>query len=203
MEHSLSPLPYQKSALSPHLSEMTLNLHHGKHHMTYVENLNKLIKGTEFESYELTELVRKSSGAIFNNAAQIWNHSFFWRCMKPGGGGKPKGELAEAIIKKWGSYDEFKKEFLTSAVDNFGSGWTWLVKKENKSLCIVNTSNAGTPLTTTDTPIITLDVWEHSYYVDYYNRRLEYAEAFIDSLVNWDFAEINYILSEFHTRVST
>lgn len=192
MERTLPPLPYALDALAPHYSRETLEYHHGKHHNAYVVNLNNLQKGTEFEGLELEEVVRKSSGGIYNNAAQIWNHTFFWNCMKPEGGGEPAGALAAAIVAKWGSYAAFKEAFVKSAVGNFGSGWTWLVKKADGSVDIVNMGAAGTPLTTGDTPLLTVDVWEHAYYIDYRNLRPKFVETFLDKLVNWSFAEANY-----------
>jgi Fe-Mn family superoxide dismutase len=177
-------------ALQPHISKETLEYHYGKHHQAYVTNLNNLIKGTEFENSSLEEIVKKSSGGVFNNAAQVWNHTFFWNCLSPKGGGKPAGALAAAIDKKWSSFDAFKDAFSKSAVGNFGSGWTWLVKKGDGSVDIVNTSNAATPLTGADTPVLTLDVWEHAYYIDYRNRRPDFVAAFWN-LVHWDFAAKN------------
>jgi len=190
MEHALPALPYPLDGLQPHISKETLEFHYGKHHQTYVTNLNNLIKGTEFESASLEEIVKKSSGGVFNNAAQIWNHTFYWNSLSPKGGGAPSGALAAAIDKKWGSFDAFKEAFTKSAVGNFGSSWTWLVKKADGSLDIVNTSNAATPVTTADTPLITCDLWEHAYYIDYRNRRPDYLGAFW-TLVNWDFASKN------------
>jgi len=192
MQHTLPALPYAPDALAPHLSKETFEYHHGKHHQAYVTNLNNLVKGTEFENAGLEDIIRKSQGGVFNNAAQVWNHTFFWHCMKPGGGGKPSGALAAAIDAKWGSLDAFKEAFTKSAVGNFGSGWTWLVKKADGSLDIVNTSNAGTPLTGSDKPLLTIDVWEHAYYVDYRNARPKFVETFLSSLVNWDFAAKNF-----------
>ena len=189
---TLPPLPYAPDALAPHMSKETFEYHHGKHHQAYVTNLNNLVPGTEFAGLSLEDIVRKSSGPIFNNAAQVWNHTFFWSCMKPGGGGEPQGALATAINTKWGSYAAFKEAFTKSAVGNFGSGWTWLVKKADGSVDIVNTSNAATPLTTTDKPLLTIDVWEHAYYVDYRNARPKFVETFLSSLVNWSFAEANF-----------
>ncbi len=191
MEHTLPELPYAMDALAPHLSKETLEYHYGKHHQAYVTNLNNLIKGTGFENDTLEGIIKKSSGGIFNNAAQVWNHTFYWNGMKPNGGGDPKGALANAIKKKWGSVDEFKKAFAISCVGNFGSGWTWLVKKLDGSLEIVNTSNAATPMSGSDRPLLTCDVWEHAYYVDYRNLRAKYVESFW-GLVNWDFVENNY-----------
>jgi Fe-Mn family superoxide dismutase len=192
MQHQLPLLPYAMDALAPHISKETFEFHYGKHHQAYVTNLNNLIKGTEFENASLEDIIRKSSGGIFNNSAQVWNHTFFWHSMKPGGGGQPSGKVAEAINKKWGSYDAFKEAFTKSAVGNFGSGWTWLVKKGDGSVDIVNTSNAGTPLTTADTALLTIDVWEHAYYIDYRNARPKFVETYLASLVNWDFANKNF-----------
>ena len=192
MEHTLPALPYAKDALAPHLSEETLEYHYGKHHNAYVTNLNKLIPGTEFENANLEDIIKKASGGVYNNAAQIWNHTFFWNCMKPNGGAAPAGALADAINAKWGSYDDFKAAFQASAVGNFGSGWTWLVKKADGSVDIVNMGAAGTPLTTGDTPLLCIDVWEHAYYIDYRNARPKFVETFLTSLVNWDFASANF-----------
>ena len=193
MEHTLPPLPYAMDALAPHISKETFEYHFGKHHQAYVTNLNNLIKGTEFENAGLEDIVKKSSGGIFNNSAQVWNHTFFWSSMKPNGGGAPSGALADAINKKWGSFDEFKKAFQASAVGNFGSGWTWLVKKPDGTVDIVNTSNAATtPLTTGDKALLTIDVWEHAYYVDYRNARPKFVDTFLASLANWDFAAKNF-----------
>ena len=192
MEHTLPALPYATDALAPHMSKETFEYHYGKHHQAYVTTLNNLIKGTEFESLSLEDIVRKASGGVFNNAAQVWNHTFFWSCMKPGGGGEPSGALAQAIAAKWGSHGAFKEAFAKSAVGNFGSGWTWLVKKADGSVDIVNTSNAATPLTTADKALLTVDVWEHAYYIDYRNARPKFVEAFLASLVNWDFAARNF-----------
>jgi Fe-Mn family superoxide dismutase len=191
MEHTLPSLPYALDALQPHISKETLEFHYGKHHQAYVTNLNNLIKGTEYESLTLEQIVRKApAGGIFNNSAQVWNHTFFWHSLSPSGGGQPGGKLAEAIAKKWGSVDDFKKAFGQSAVGNFGSGWTWLVKKADGALDIVNTSNAGTPLTTSDQALLTIDVWEHAYYIDYRNRRPDFVAAYWN-LVNWEFAAKN------------
>ncbi|UCE32533.1 MAG: superoxide dismutase [Fe] [Burkholderiales bacterium] len=191
MEHTLPALPYAMDALQPHISKETLEFHYGKHHQAYVTNLNNLIKGTEFESMDLEEVVRKSSGGVFNNAAQVWNHTFYWNSLSPKGGGEPADRLADAMNAKWGSFAAFKEAFTKSAVGNVGSGWTWLVRKADGSLDIVNTSNAGTTLTSGDTPLITCDVWEHAYYIDYRNRRPDYLGAFWN-LVNWDFAAQNF-----------
>ena len=185
MEHKLPELPYALDALAPTISKETLEFHYGKHHQTYVTNLNNLIKGTEFENASLEEIVKKSSGGIFNNAAQVWNHTFYWFGLSPNGGGEPTGALAEAINAKWGSFDEFKKAFNAVAAGTFGSGWAWLVKAADGSLELVSTSNAATPLTADKTPLLTCDVWEHAYYIDYRNSRPNYLEGFW-KLVNWD-----------------
>jgi len=190
MAFTLPPLPYAMDALAPTISQETLEFHYGKHHQTYVTNLNNLVAGTEFESATLEDVVKKSSGGVFNNAAQIWNHTFYWNSLSPNGGGEPGGKLAEAINAKWGSSAAFKEAFNKSAAGNFGSGWTWLVKKADGSLDIVNTSNAATPLTTDDVPLLTCDVWEHAYYIDYRNARPKYLESYWN-IVNWDFAAGN------------
>ena len=192
MEHTLPPLPYPKDALEPHMSKETFEYHYGKHHQAYVTNLNNLIKGTEFENMALEDIIRKSSGGVFNNSAQVWNHTFFWSCMKPKGGAEPTGALADAIAKKWGSFAAFKETFSKSAVGNFGSGWTWLVQKSGGAVDIINTSNAGTPMTTGDKALLTLDVWEHAYYIDHRNARPKFIETFFGNLVNWDFASKNF-----------
>ena len=192
MAFTLPELPYAKDALAPHLSAETLEFHHGKHHNAYVVNLNNLVSGTEFEGKSLEDIIKTSSGGIFNNAAQIWNHTFYWHSLSPNGGGAPTGALADAINKTWGSFDKFKEEFNKMAVGNFGSSWTWLVKKADGSLAIVNTSNAGTPITEKGvTPLITVDLWEHAYYIDYRNLRPKYLEGFW-ALVNWEFANANF-----------
>ena len=191
MAHTLPPLPYDMDALAPHISKETLEYHYGKHHQTYVTNLNNLIPGTEFENASLEDIVKKSSGGVFNNAAQVWNHTFYWNSLSPNGGGEPTGKLADAIKAKWGGFDAFKEAFNKSAAGNFGSGWTWLVKKADGSVDIVNTSNAATPLTTADVALLTCDVWEHAYYIDYRNARPKYLENFW-ALVNWDFAAKNF-----------
>ena len=193
MEHQLPQLPFAMDALAPHMSKETFEYHYAKHHQAYVTNLNNLIKGTEFESFDLEAIVKKApAGGIYNNSAQVWNHTFFWNCLKPNGGGAPSGALADAINKKWGSLDEFKKAFQASAVGNFGSGWTWLVKKADGSIDIANTSNAATPLTQGMTPLLTCDVWEHAYYIDYRNLRAKFVENFLNHLTNWDFAAKNF-----------
>jgi Fe-Mn family superoxide dismutase len=193
MEHTLPALPYAMDALQPHMSKETFEYHYAKHHQAYVTNLNNLIKGGEFESLDLEAIIKKApAGGIYNNAAQVWNHSFFWNCMKPAGGGAPTGALANAINAKWGSLDDFKKAFQTSAVGNFGSGWTWLVKKADGTLDIVNMGAAGTPLTTADKALLCVDVWEHAYYIDYRNMRPKFVETFLNNLVNWDFVAKNF-----------
>ena len=193
MEHQLPQLPFAIDALAPHMSKETFEYHYAKHHQAYVTNLNNLIKGTEYESLELEAIVKKApAGGIYNNSAQVWNHTFFWNCLKPNGGGAPSGALAAAINAKWGSFDEFKKAFQASAVGNFGSGWTWLVKKADGSVDIVNMGAAGTPLTTGDKPLLCIDVWEHAYYIDYRNARPKFVETFLNSLANWAFAEKNF-----------
>ncbi|QSI78430.1 MULTISPECIES: superoxide dismutase [Niveibacterium] len=193
MEHTLPALPYAKDALVPHISVETFDYHYAKHHQAYVTNLNNLIKGTEFEALDLEAIVKKApAGGVYNNAAQVWNHTFFWNSMKPNGGGAPSGKLAEAINAKFGSFDAFKEAFTKSAVGNFGSGWTWLVKKADGSVDIVNMGPAGTPLTTGDTALLTIDVWEHAYYIDYRNARPKFVEVFLNNLANWDFAAANF-----------
>lgn len=190
MTYELPELPYEKNALEPHISAETLEYHHGKHHAAYVANLNKLVAGTGFEGKPLEDIIGKADGGIFNNAAQIWNHSFYWNCLSPNGGGAPGGDLGKAIASTFGSFDEFKEKFTASAVGNFGSGWTWLVKNPDGSIAIVNTGNAGNPLTAGQTPLLTCDVWEHAYYIDYRNARPAYVGAFWN-LVNWEFAANN------------
>jgi Fe-Mn family superoxide dismutase len=191
MEHTLPQLPYALDALAPHISKETLEYHYGKHHQTYVTNLNNLIKGTEFENASLEEITKKSSGGVFNNAAQVWNHSFYWNCLSPQGGGEPTGALKQAIDKKFGSFEEFKKQFTATCVGTFGSGWGWLVKTPAGELELVSTSNAATPLTTANKALLTCDVWEHAYYIDYRNSRPNYMAAFWN-LVNWEFASKNF-----------
>jgi superoxide dismutase, Fe-Mn family len=192
MQRQLPALPYAIDALAPHYSKETLEFHHGKHHKAYVDKLNELQAGTEFEALSLEDVIKKSSGGVYNQAAQIWNHTFFWNCMKPNGGGSAGGALGAAITKKYGSMADFKAAFVKSALGNFGSGWTWLVKKADGSVDIVNMGAAGTPLTTGDTPLLTVDVWEHAYYIDFRNARQKYVETFFDKLVNWSFAEKNF-----------
>jgi superoxide dismutase, Fe-Mn family len=192
MQHTLPALPFGLDDLTPHMSRETLEYHHGKHHNAYVTNLNNLIPGTEFADKSLEDIVKSSSGGIYNNSAQIWNHTFFWNCLSKTGGGEPTGALAAAITAKFGSYAAFKEAFTKSAVGNFGSGWTWLVKKADGSVDIVNMGAAGTPLTTGDKALMTIDVWEHAYYIDHRNARPKFVETFLNSLVNWRFAEANF-----------
>ena len=192
MAFELPPLPWAEDALAPHLSAETIQYHYGKHHKTYVDKLNAAIEGTPDADKSLEEIIASAEGPKFNNAAQIWNHTFFWSCMKPNGGGEPTGALAAAINAKWGSYAAFKEAFVKSAVGNFGSGWTWLVKKADGSVDIVNMGAAGTPLTTGDKALLTVDVWEHAYYIDYRNLRPKFVETFLDKLVNWEFAQANF-----------
>ncbi len=191
MEHQLPPLPYAMEALAPHISKETLEFHYGKHHKTYVDTLNKLIDGTKFQDMALEDVIRKSDGKIYNNAAQDWNHTFFWNCMGPGCGGDPSDDLAGAILNKFKSFSEFKKQFSEAAVAQFGSGWAWLVRNKDGSVAIETTSNAINPLTSDKTALLTCDVWEHAYYIDYRNARAKFLEAFW-SVVNWDFANKNF-----------
>ena len=191
MAYELPALPYAKDALAPHISEETLEFHYGKHHQTYVTNLNNLVPGTEFEGASVESLVMRASGGIFNNAAQVWNHTFYWNSLSPNGGGEPTGALADAINTSFGSFAEFKEAFTKCAVTTFGSGWAWLVKNADGSLGLVSTSNAGCPLTEGQTPLLTCDVWEHAYYIDCRNARPKYLEAFW-ALVNWEFASENF-----------
>jgi superoxide dismutase, Fe-Mn family len=186
MAVTLPALPYARDALMPHISPETIDFHYGKHHQTYVTNLNNLVKDTPMDAMSLEEIVKSSQGGIFNNAAQIWNHTFYWNCLKPMGGGEPTGKLADAINKAFGSFAKFKEEFTKTSVTTFGSGWGWLVQKADGSLALVSTSNAATPLTTADTALLTCDVWEHAYYIDYRNARPKYLEAFWN-VVNWNF----------------
>ncbi|WP_057831962.1 Fe-Mn family superoxide dismutase [Colwellia sp. TT2012] len=192
MAIELPALPYEQNALEPHISAETLSFHYGKHHKTYVVKLNGLIGGTEFENKSLEEIVKSSSAGIFNNSAQIWNHTFYWNSLSPNGGGEPSGDLLAAINSNFGSFDEFKAKFTDSAINNFGASWTWLVKNADGSLAIVNTSNAATPLTDDGvTPLLTVDLWEHAYYIDYRNVRPDYMKGFW-ALANWDFAQANF-----------
>lgn len=192
MTFILPELPYAKNALAPHMSQETLEYHHGKHHNAYVNNLNNLIKGTRHENMTLEEVILSSEGAIFNNAAQIWNHTFFWNSLNPKGGGLPTGAALSLINEQWGSFEKFKEEFTKSATTNFGAGWTWLVKNKDGKLSIVNTSNAQTPLTAGVTPLLTVDVWEHAYYIDYRNERPKFINGFW-ALANWDFVNKNLL----------
>ena len=191
MEHTLPDLPYARNALEPHISAETVDFHYGKHHQTYVTNLNNLIKGTEFEQASLEEIVLKSSGGLFNNAAQVWNHTFYWNGLKPNGGGDPEGALAAALVARFGSLAAFREEFARCAIGTFGSGWAWLVKKPDGTLDLASTSNAATPLCNGLQPLLTCDVWEHAYYIDYRNARAKYVESFWN-LVNWDFVARNF-----------
>ncbi|MCM2350438.1 MAG: superoxide dismutase [Fe] [Bacteriovoracaceae bacterium] len=190
MEHKLPELPYAKDALQPHISAETFEYHHGKHHNAYVTNLNNLIKGTKYESMTLEEIIKSSEGGLFNNAAQVWNHTFFWNCMSPKGGGVPGGKVADLINQKWGSFDKFKEEFAKNAIGNFGSGWTWLVQNSKGEVEIMNTSNADTPMAHNMKALMTIDVWEHAYYIDYRNARANFVAAFWN-LANWNFVNQN------------
>ena len=192
MKHVLPALPYPIDALAPHCSKETLEFHHGKHHAGYVAKLNELVEATEMRNLPLEEVVKASSGVLFNNAAQVWNHNFFWNSMKPAGGGQPSGALAAAIDAKWGNHAGFKEAFEKSATNHFGSGWTWLVKKPDGTVDILSTRNAETPLTTADKAILVLDDWEHAYYIDYRNQRPKYIQAFLEYLANWTFAKQNF-----------
>jgi Fe-Mn family superoxide dismutase len=190
MAFELPKLPYDKTALHPHISSETIDYHYGKHHQAYVTKLNELTKGTKFENATLEEVIKNSEGGLFNQAAQVWNHTFYWNCLSPKGGGEPKGELADKIVKTWGSFQKFKDEFTATAVGTFGSGWAWLVQDASGNLKIISTSNAQLPMTQNLTALLTCDVWEHAYYVDYRNARPKYVEAFWN-LVNWDFVASN------------
>jgi len=195
MAFELPSLPYAEDALEPHISARTLSFHHGKHHQGYVNNLNNLVAGTDLENKPLKEIIRAtaddpSKKGVFNNAAQVWNHTFFWNCMTPGGGGRPTGELASMIEQSFGGYDQFAEQFKSTSVGRFGSGWGWLVS-DNGQLKVVNTLNADNPLTANQVPLLTVDVWEHAYYLDYQNRRPDFVQAFMDSLINWDFVAQN------------
>ena len=190
MKHELPPLPYPTNALEPHISRETLEFHHGKHHKTYVDKLNELVKGTEYESASLEDIIRRAEGKIFNNAAQTWNHTFFWNCMAPKAGGAPSGALAQAIDKSFGSFDAFKQKFSTVSGDLFGSGWTWLVRRDDGSLGIEPLKDADTPIKSGGRALLTLDVWEHAYYIDYRNKRPDFIAAFWN-IVNWEFVAKN------------
>ena len=191
MAFTLPPLPYEMNALEPHISKETLEYHYGKHHNTYVNNLNKQIEGTEYANMSIEEIIQKSTGGMFNNAAQAWNHSFYWQCLAPSGGGEPSGDLLAAINQEFGSFSEFKEKFTQTAITTFGSGWAWLVQDSNGKLSIISTSNAGTPMTDNQTALLTCDVWEHAYYIDYRNARPTYLDAFWN-LVNWEFVTQNF-----------
>lgn len=191
MNHELPVLPFDRDALAPVISAETLDFHYGKHHQTYVTNLNNLIPGTEYESSSLEDIIRSADGGIFNNAAQVWNHTFYWNCLSPTGGGEPSGSLADAITARFGSFDGFRETFIKSATTNFGSGWTWLVKSDEGELDIVNTSNAANPMTDGLIPLMTIDVWEHAYYIDYRNARPKYLDE-IWKIINWEFIEANF-----------
>lgn len=196
MTFTLPELPYAKNALEPHISANTLDFHHGKHHNAYVTNLNKLIEGTELAGKTLEDIIQATAGdaskaGIFNNAAQVWNHTFYWHSMKPGGGNAPSGSIAQKISQDFGSFDKFVEEFKTAGANQFGSGWAWLVRGKDGTLKVTKTANAETPLTQGDTPLLTMDVWEHAYYLDFQNRRPDYIGTFLDKLVNWDFANAN------------
>ncbi len=195
MAFSLPDLPYDRTALEPHVSGETLDYHHGKHHNTYVVNANKLIEGTDYASMSQEDIIKQTAGdaakaGLFNNVAQIWNHTFFWHSMKPGGGGAPTGDIAAKIDSDLGGYDAFREEFTQAALTQFGSGWAWLAVKDGK-LAILKTPNADTPLTQGATPLLTIDVWEHAYYIDHRNARPKWVETYLDHLVNWDFANAN------------
>ncbi len=190
MEHRLPELPYAKDSLLPRISAETIEYHYGKHHKTYVDNINRLITGTEFEKMSLEEIIQKSTGSVFNNAAQTWNHTFYWNCLSPNGGGEPTGELSNAITKQFGAFTQLKEKFTNAAITLFGSGWAWLVENADGSLAVEAISNAGNPLKEEKTALLTCDVWEHAYYIDYRNARAKYVEAFWN-LVNWNFVANN------------
>ena len=192
MAFTLPPLPYDKTALAPHLTAETLEFHHGKHHNAYVTNLNKLLEGKPEANKTLEEIILSSEAGVFNNAAQIWNHTFYWNSMKPNGGGQPTGDLLAAINRDFGSFDKFKEEFTTAATTQFGSGWAWLVKNKDGKLAVTKTGNADLPMKHGQTALLTLDVWEHAYYIDFRNLRPKYTETFLNSLVNWDFVLVNF-----------
>jgi Fe-Mn family superoxide dismutase len=191
MTFQLPELPYALDALAPNISRETLEYHHGKHHQAYVNNLNNLIPSTNYEGLSLEEIIKQSSGGVFNNAAQVWNHTFYWNCLTPNSTGKPSGALAEAIDNTFGSFDKFKENFSKTAIGTFGSGWAWLVKNPDGSIELLSSSNAGTPMTQGKTALLTCDVWEHAYYIDYRNARPTYVEKFWE-LVNWQFVEENF-----------
>lgn len=196
MPLELPALPYDMSALEPHISKETLEFHYGKHHQTYVTNGNKLISGTDFDEMPIAEIIKATANnpdniGIFNNVAQVWNHSFYWHSMKPNGGGVPTGTLANKIVDDFGSYEAFKEQFAVAGATQFGSGWAWLVFDQG-NLKIVKTANAGTPLVKNQAPLLTMDVWEHAYYIDFRNARPKYIETFLNNLINWDFAQQNF-----------
>ena len=188
MAFTLPPLPYDKNALAPHISAETLEYHHGKHHQAYVTNLNKLVDGKPEASKSLEDIIKSSDGPLFNNAAQVWNHTFYWHCLKPNGGGQPTGELADAIKRDFGSFEKFSEEFANAAATQFGSGWAWLVKNKDGKLAVTKTGNADLPMKHGQKALLTIDVWEHAYYIDYRNLRPKYIETFLKSLANWDHA---------------
>ncbi len=190
MAFELPPLPYAMDALAPHISQETLEYHYGKHHQAYVTNLNKLVEGTDHEGKSLEDIIMSADGGVFNNAAQVWNHTFYWSSLKPGGGGAPTGDVGEKINSAFGSYDSFKDEFAKAAATQFGSGWAWLVDDGSK-LAITQTANADLPLKHGQKALLTIDVWEHAYYIDYRNARPKYIDTYLDSLVNWDFVATN------------
>ncbi len=190
MEFVLPELPFKKDSLAPHISAETLDFHYGKHHKAYVDNINRLVTGTEFENKTLEEIIKKADGGIFNNAAQVWNHTFYWNCLSPTGGGEPTGDLASVLKSNFGSFNEFKEQFTNAATKLFGSGWAWLAKTADGHLTIEVTSNAGNPFKEDKVALLTCDVWEHAYYIDYRNARAKYIEAFWN-LVNWDFVANN------------
>ena len=196
MAFELPALPYADTALEPHYSQKTISFHYGKHHRAYVDNLNKLVAGSDLEKKTLEEVILAAAGnpekvGVFNNAAQVWNHTFFWNGMRPGGGGQPQGDLLAAIEKAFGGYDKFVEQFKAAAVGRFGSGWAWLVL-DGGALKIVTTANAETPITAKQKPLLTVDVWEHAYYLDYQNRRPDFVQTYFDKLANWDFAAANF-----------
>nr|WP_298415180.1 Fe-Mn family superoxide dismutase [uncultured Halomonas sp.] len=191
MAFELPALPYEKNALEPHISAETLEYHYGKHHQAYVTKLNELTDGTDDANKSLEEIVKSASGGLFNQAAQVWNHTFYWHCLSPNGGGEPSGALGEAINAKFGSFDKFKEEFSAKAAGNFGSGWTWLIKTDDGGVDIFNTDDADSAIAHGKTPLLTIDVWEHAYYIDYRNARPKYLEA-VWNVINWDFVAQNY-----------
>jgi Fe-Mn family superoxide dismutase len=191
MAFTLPPLPYDKGALAPHISAETLEFHHGKHHQAYVTNLNKLIEGKPEANKSLEDIIMSSEAGVFNNAAQIWNHTFYWSSMKPNGGGQPTGDLADAIKRDFGSFEKFSEDFANAAATQFGSGWAWLVQGADKKLAVTKTGNADLPMKHGQKALLTIDVWEHAYYIDFRNARPKYIETFLKSLANWDFAAQN------------